>query len=232
MIHIVKQEFLDAFKSIRSILIILFITYISYQSASILRDNPLLVQEFVDLGGDESAVYTIASALVVLVFGFLFAFAISHDVINKEVELKTIRLLVTKQSRWQVVLGKFLGIFLFWAVVISVSFLIMTIIAGKWFTKDYVTALLLVFYMTSFVLLISTLIPKSKLTMFLGILFGIMLPIIGINAMFSDKWYMLLFKYILPYKYVAESAGWLVIPFVIGLVYIAISILWMKRKDL
>src|SRR5699024_7012550 len=134
------------------------------------RDNPILVEKVVELGGDESAIYTMASALVVLLFGFLFAFAISHDVINKEVELKTIRLLVTKQPRWQVVLGKFLGIFLFWAAVISISFFILTVIAGKWFAKDYVTTLLLVFYMTSFVLLISTMIPKSKLTMFLGIL--------------------------------------------------------------
>lgn len=232
MTHILKQEFMDAFKSVRSILIILFITYVSYKSASFLQENPALVQEFVDLGGNESAIYTIAIILVVLFFGFLFTFAISHDVINKEVELKTIRLLVTKQPRWRVVLGKFFGIFLFWAAVISVSFLILTIVAGQWFIKDYVTGLLLVFYMTSFVLLISTLVPKSKLTMFLGILFGIMLPIIGFSASVSDKWYMLPFKYILPYKYAEEPMGLLIIPFVIGLIYIAISILWLKRKDL
>jgi len=96
MIHVLKQEFVDSFKSVRSILIILFITFVSYQSAVFLDDHPGLVQMLIENGGEASSAYTAAIALVVLVFGFLFVFATSHDLVNKEVELKTIRLLVTK----------------------------------------------------------------------------------------------------------------------------------------
>src|SRR5690625_7700017 len=55
-------------------------------------------------------------SLILMVLGFLFAFAISHDLINKEIELKTIRLLITKTSSLKLMLGKFLGTLLFWIV--------------------------------------------------------------------------------------------------------------------
>ncbi|MDX8046824.1 ABC transporter permease subunit [Gracilibacillus sp. S3-1-1] len=109
MLHILKQEFIDAFKSVRSILILFFITFTSYQSATFIDNNPSFINEFMESGGEEGSVYTAAIALIVLVFGFLFVFATSHDLINKEIELKTMRLLVTKVSRLEIMLGKFLG---------------------------------------------------------------------------------------------------------------------------
>src|SRR5690625_2437275 len=57
-------------------------------------------------------------SLILMVLGFLFAFAISHDLINKEIELKTIRLLITKTSSLKLMLGKFLGTLLFWIVTV------------------------------------------------------------------------------------------------------------------
>ncbi|GGB40501.1 ABC transporter permease subunit [Virgibacillus dakarensis] len=162
MIHILKQEFIDSFRSIRSIIIVLFITFVSYQFAKFADNNQALINKILENGGEEGSVYTAAIALIVLVFGFLFAFAISHDSINREVEMRTMRLLVTKTSRLQILLGKFLGTLLFWVVVISVSFSILLIISGSWFLKDYLQSLIFLFYIVSFVLLISTLIPKTK----------------------------------------------------------------------
>ncbi|MFC0090212.1 hypothetical protein ACFFJI_04885 [Allobacillus sp. GCM10007491] len=75
MIHILTREFLDSFKSVRSILIILFITFVSYQSATFIDSNPGLIQEIVKIGGEEGTVYTAAIALIVLILGFLFVFA-------------------------------------------------------------------------------------------------------------------------------------------------------------
>lgn len=232
MIHVLKREFTDSFKSVRSILIILFITFISYQSATFIDKNPSLTNQIIKNGGEEGSVYTAAIALIVMIFGFLFVFATSHDMINREVEMKTVRLLVTKVSRLQFMLGKFLGTMLFWVVTVSIAFTILSILAGSWFPKDYFQSLIFLFYIISFVLLISTVITKAKLTMFLGIILGIMLPIIGLAAIISEKWYLEPFKYLLPYKYLEGSVGLMLIPLAIGIVYFLIAVFLMQRKDL
>lgn len=45
MVHVLKREFTDSFKSVRSILIILFFTFVSYQSAKFFRDHQALLNE-------------------------------------------------------------------------------------------------------------------------------------------------------------------------------------------
>ncbi|WP_033827384.1 MULTISPECIES: ABC transporter permease subunit [Bacillaceae] len=232
MVHILKREFIDSFKSIRSILIILFIIFISYQAAAFVDNNPSFINELTGAGGEEGSAYTAAIALIVLVFGFLLVFATSHDLVYKEIELKTIRLLVTKVPRLQIMLGKLLGTMLFWIITISISFSILSMFANSWFPKDYFQTIIFLFYIVSFVLLISTAITKTKLTMFLGIILGISLPIIGLTAIVSDKWYLAPFKYILPYKYLDGSFGLMFVPLAIGIIYFLISVLLMQRKDL
>lgn len=232
MTSILKREFIDLFKSVRAILIILFITFVSYQSAKFINNNPGLINDLIESGGDEGSIYTATIALIVLVFGFLFVFATSHDLVNKEIELKTIRLLVTKVSRLQIMIGKFLGTLLFWIITVSISFAILSMFAGSWFPKDYFQSLIFLFYIISFVQLISTVITKTKLTMFLGILLGIALPILGLVAAMSDKWYLAPLKYILPYKYLDGSVSLMIIPLAIGIIYFVISVILMQRRDL
>lgn len=234
MVPIFKREFLDSFKSIRSILIILFITFVAYQSANFIQKNPALqgLLEGEGTGIDESSLYTGAILLIFLLLGFLFVFAISHDILNKEIELKTIRLLVTKTSRIEIILGKFLGALLFWVVVLSLSFGILTLMTGEWFSRDYFTTLSYLFYMVSFVLLVSSIVPKTKLTMFLGIFFGIALPILGLASLASEKWYLEGISYILPYRYLDGSISLMFAPFVIGLIFVGLSIISLNRRDL
>lgn len=232
MIHILKREFIDSFKSVRSILIILFITYISYKSANVLDNNPELINEFIEIGGTESSAYTASVAIVILLLGYLFVFATSHDLVNKETELKTIRLLVTKVSRFDILLGKLLGTMLFWIVLTSISFGILSIYAGTWFPKDFIQIIILLFYIVNLVLLISTAIPSTRLTMFLGIILGLSLPFIGFIAMDADQWYWLPFKYILPYNYLDGSFIFTLIPFMIGTIYFLISVFIMQKRDL
>src|SRR5690625_6096207 len=97
-------------------LIILFITVASYQSAVYSNSNQSVINENLFEGVDNSAAYAAVISLILMVLGFLFAFAISHDLINKEIELKTIRLLISKTSSLKLMLGKFLGTLLFWIV--------------------------------------------------------------------------------------------------------------------
>ncbi|HLQ96810.1 MAG TPA: ABC transporter permease subunit [Pseudogracilibacillus sp.] len=231
MIHVVKQEFIHSFKSIRSILIILFMTVVSYQSASFIQENDTFIQQAIGMNEDESALYTVVIVLLIGFFGFLFVFATSHDVINKEIEMGTMRLLVTKVSRIEVLTGKLIGTMLFWIVTMSISFAALTMIAGSWFPKDYMQSLVFIFYIVSFVLLISTLIPKSTLSMFLGIIFGITLPIVGLTATIIDRWYLSPFKYVLPYHYLDGPIFLMIIPLGISCIYILIAIYLLQRKD-
>src|SRR5699024_3224179 len=129
-------------------------------------------------------------------------------------------------------LGKLLGTILFWLVTVSISFGILSIFAGSWFPKDYFQTILFLFYIVSFVLFISTVIPKTKLTMFLGMILGIGLPILGFMAIGSDTWYLVPFKYILPYYYLDGSFGLMLIPLIIGVIYFLLSVYIMQRKDL
>ncbi|WP_405100297.1 ABC transporter permease [Oceanobacillus sp. FSL H7-0719] len=230
MVHILKREFIDSFKSVRAILMILFITFISYQAASAIKDYPGLVDELISEGN--TSVYIASLAMIVLVLGFLFVFATSHDVINKEIELRTMRLLVTKQSRLEIILGKFLGTYLFWIFTLSISFIIISVIAGDFFAGDYFRVISFMFYIVSFVLLLSTIIPRAKVTMFVGILLGIFLPIIGMTSIFSEKSYLIILKYLLPFYYMDGSYLLAFVPIGIGVIYLVIALGILQRKDL
>ena len=229
MYAILKREFIDSFKSIRSMLIILFITVASYQSASYFNSNPSVINEMLFEGVDNSAAYAAVISLILMVLGFLFAFAISHDLINKEIELKTIRLLITKTSSLKLMLGKFS--LLFWILTVSISYSIIYFISDSWHTESFLQAIVFIFYVVSLVFLISTIVTKSKLTMFLGIVLGLILPILGLLSITIDKWYLLPFKYLLPYKYLNDTLGYLFIPLSISLVYILIAVTVMRRRD-
>lgn len=231
MYPILKREFIDSFKSIRSMLIILFITVASYQSASYFNTNPSVINEMLFEGVDSNAAYAAVISLILMVLGFLFAFAISHDLINKEIELKTIRLLITKTSSLKLMLGKFLGTLLFWIVTVSISYSIIYIISDSWYMEGYFQTIVFIFYVVSLVFFISTIIPKSKLTMFLGVILGLILPILGLLSTVIDKWYILPFKYLLPYKYLNDTLGYLIIPLSSSLVYILIAVTVMRRRD-
>src|SRR5690625_1468706 len=231
MYPILKREFIDSFKSIRSMLIILFITVASYQSASYFNSNPSVINEMLFECVDNSAAYAAVISLILMVLGFLFAFAISHDLINKEIELKTIRLLITKTSSLKLMLRKFLGTLLFWIITVSISYSIIYIISDSWYMEGYLQTIVFIFYVVSLVFFISTIIPKSNLTMFLGVILGLILPILGLLSTVIDKWYILPFKYLLPYKYLNDTLGYLIIPLSISLVYILIAVTVMRRRD-
>jgi ABC-2 type transport system permease protein len=228
MIFILKNEFLHSFKSFKSIVIILFFTVTSFLTASYLADNASLLGDQLNTG----AAYTSSIKFLVFFLGFLFVFSVSHDLINRELDYQTIRLLVTKTSKLNIIIGKFLGVLLFWLISISISFIIISFYAHDWFMKDYITTIVVLFFMVSFVTFFSTIIPKPSVTMFLGILIGILAPILGFWAVFSDNWFLIPFKFLLPYYYVVKSNFFLIIPLLIGVGLLLTSYLIFKRKDL
>lgn len=227
MIPILKNEFFHTFKSFKSVAIVLFFTLTSVVTATYLTNHPELLGNL-----DSQAAYTSSIKFLIFFFGFLFVFAVSHDIINREIDYQTIRLLVSKTSRFNIILGKFLGSFLFWIGAISISFLIVSLYARSWFLLDYLTVCTVLFFITCLNIFLSTWISRPSMTMFVGILLGILCPILGFWAAFSSNWYLLPFKYLLPYYYVVESNGYLVIPFVIGILFLAASYFMFNRRDL
>lgn len=234
MIHVLKREFIDSFKSVRSILIILFLTLVAYFSAKFFKDHQAVIHELINSGEglNVDTVYAFAVSFIVLAFGFLFVFAVSHDMINNETETKTIRLLVTKTSRLQIMLGKLFGTALFWIATISITYAVIFLISGSWSMKEYTQTLILLFYFVCFALFISTIIPKTKLSMFLGILLGIALPIIDMISLAVDKWYLIPAKYVLPFYYTDHPLYFMLIPLAIGLAFFVVSVFIMERRDL
>ncbi|SDJ12711.1 ABC transporter permease [Salimicrobium halophilum] len=230
MIALAKREFFDSFKSIKSLLIILFTTLVSWQTAQYLSSNPLLIQEAA-VQGKESEFVTAVTAFIVISLGFLFVFSVSHDIINKEIEGKTIRLLVTKKPRSQIMFGKFLGTLLFWVAIFSISYLVTSLIAQVWVTEEYLRMVAFLTYIVGMVFLVSTLVERTKLTMFIGVFAGIIIPILGIASTIVDKWWMIGIEYLLPYTYI-EKGFLMIIPFLMGLMFFLISMKIMSGKDL
>ncbi|VWX38640.1 ABC transporter permease [Exiguobacterium oxidotolerans] len=227
MIPIIRNEFFHTFKSFKSIAIVLFFTLTSFLTATYLANHPELLG---DVGNDSA--YTSSIKFLIFFLGFLFVFAVSHDIINREIDYQTIRLLVSKTSRFNIIAGKFIGSFLFWVYSTSISFLIVSLYAKSWFFLDYLTVITVLFFITCFNVLLSTVLTRPSMTMFAGILLGILCPVLGFWAAFSNNWYLLPFKYLLPYYYVVESGRYLVVPFLLGLLFLTASYFMFTRRDL
>ena len=229
MKHIIKNEFFNSFKSFKSIIIISFFTFTSFLTASFLSKNASLLGQ---LSTDTGTAYTSSIKFLIFFLGFLFVFSVSHDLINKELDYQTIRLLVTKTSKFNIIFGKFLGVYMFWLASITISFVILSIYAHSWFILDYISVLVFLCFIVGLNIFLSTIISKPGVTMFLGIFIGIIAPILGIWAAFSTKWYLFPFRYVLPYYYVIKSNGFLIFPFVMGIALLYFSYLIFQRKDL
>ena len=121
MLTIGLREFQNLFKSIRSIIIILFIFSVTLGMAKLISKYKGVLGE---VGGLEGDVYMGGLLLLIIAAGPLFVASLSHSAINQEIHSRTIRFLATKVSREKIVLGKFLGIAMYWVVCISVASLL------------------------------------------------------------------------------------------------------------
>ncbi|WP_173224351.1 ABC transporter permease subunit [Paenibacillus alba] len=106
------------FKSFKSVAIILLFVVVSMSIAKFVQNNQALLEGF----GNQSNPYLSGMRFLINVLGFLFVLTHSHDFLNREIENQTIRFLVTKTSKMAIVIGKYLGIFLFWMTCVGISF--------------------------------------------------------------------------------------------------------------
>src|SRR5699024_1124165 len=115
---------------------------------------------------------------------------------------------------------------------ITLSYVLIFTVTKSWSIDDYLSSLIFMFYVVTAALLLSTLVKKSLATMFLGMFLGVVIPILGMMSLASDKVYFLPFKYVLPYYYLEGRSALMLIPLVIGVVFFIVATYLMEKRDL
>lgn len=229
MLAICKREFIQSFKGFKSIIVIAIFLLTAYYSKSF---ADLLLSLNIDFTTEEKQIIqTIGISFLIMFFGMLFVMGLSHDTINREMHERTIRFLVTRTSRTSIIVGKFLGISLFWFVCLLASFVIISIFVHDFdFIVLFQSTSLAVYY-SALTVLLSVLIPKPGFTMFLSVVLGIAFPIFnGWLVLTTNNWVSWL-KYIFPFYYLDEVNGMFLIVFLLAAVFVAIAILAFRRRE-
>ncbi len=224
MISVAKNEFLNLIKSVKAVIVILvFVLFSFYISNFLIKSS--------HLNTGKAAAYS-SLRLLVFVLGYLFASILSHNTINREIEQRTGRLIVTKISRKSFLLGKFIGNLMFWFVSITVSYILISIMSNQQDGEVYFMTLSTMIYFVGLVLLLSTAVNKTSMSNFLGVFLGIAIPGIGIWITLDEKHILGFTKYIFPYFYILKGGAFMLIPDLIAIIWVIIALIIIKRKEL
>ncbi|MDX8342352.1 ABC transporter permease subunit [Rossellomorea sp. YZS02] len=228
MYVIAKKEFLQLFTGVKSLIIIALLLITSYYSA---KFSTLLVSG-IDLTAKETEdIHVFGLLVLVVLFGQLFIMGLSHDSLNRELHERTMRFLVSRTSRTSIVIGKFIGIFSFWFVCITVSHIIILIFSHRFDLFIFSQMMSLLAYQIALTLFISILIPKPALTMFLGVILGLLFPALSFwLTLTSNDWFSWM-KFFNPYYYLnREDLTFLVILLLAGMLVGFTHLLFRKRE--
>lgn len=221
------QEFRNLAKSIKTIIVIGIIFGITYFTAN--SFDKRLPEELSD-AGDES--YSLGVILTILVLGLMFITILSHDTVNREINDRTVRFLVPRISRSKIILGKFIGIFLFWALCIVICFGLLIPFIGTFYWPGFLECILFIAFGISLYLFLSTIISKPSISLFIGILLSLAFPIMSFWALLSQKPLLTVIRFLTPYYYLSLGKGYLLIVILMTIALIGSSILVFERKDL
>ncbi|MDP1418208.1 hypothetical protein Q8G35_07275 [Peribacillus simplex] len=223
-----KREFINLFKGIKSVIIVMMLLVTSYYSA---KFSDLLMSGIELTAKEAENIHTVGLLTLILLFGQLFVMGLSHDSLNRETHERTIRFLVTRTSRTSIILGKFLGIWLFWLICLTISFLLISIFSQKIDVFIFSQIMSLLTYQISLTILLSVLIPKPGFTMFLGIMVGLAFPIIGLWVSFTSNVWVSWMKFITPYYYlIREDYTFLVIVLLAGIMLVIANLIFKRRE--
>lgn len=228
MLSISKYEYLQLLKSIKSILVILFLLGVTYGGIQLTEQFKGLLT---DVPADMDTMYAVGISFAVLSFGPLFVFSLSHDVFNREISGRMMRFLVTKTKRTNIVLGKFIGISMFWLSIIVVAFGLIFLFTQSFDVKVFFETLSVVTVFIGIALMLSLLVTKPMLSMFLGVIIGIVYPAISVWSIFSDSWYIKWFRFFSPYYYIYEESYLFLVNFGLSALLVIVSIFLFNRRD-
>ncbi|MEB2492420.1 hypothetical protein SOP93_14725 [Peribacillus frigoritolerans] len=223
-----KREFISLFKGIKSVIIVMMLLATSYYSA---KFSDLLMSGMELTAKEAENIHTVGLLTLIVLFGQLFVMGLSHDSLNRETHERTIRFLVTRTSRTSIILGKFLGIWLFWLICLMISFLLISIFSQKIDVFIFSQIMSLLTYQIGLTILLSVLIPKPGFTMFLGIMVGLAFPIIGFWVSFTSNVWVSWMKFINPYYYlIREDYTFLVIVLFAGIMLVIANLIFKRRE--
>ncbi|WP_243550582.1 ABC transporter permease [Priestia megaterium] len=229
MFTICFREFKDLFKSIRSIIVILVIFAVTLGVARLISQFGEQIKAF----GLGSNAYAGGLLTLLLIAGPLFVTSLSHNIINQELHSRTIRFLATKTSRNKIVLGKFLGVILFWIVSLLIALLLVVPFSKEFYFPEFIQAVIFISYFVGLTILISTLIIKPSITMFLGIAIALAMPVLGIWSMISENIFLKIASHITPYfYYTQETTSYTYFVIFFPIVFLALSLFIMRKKEL
>lgn len=238
MITIAAYEFRYLFKGFKSLIVILMFLAATYLTAKLVNHYPMLLHSSNGAGGmpflpRQNIIYFAGLRMLVVFFGFLFVMVLSHDTINRELEIQTIRLLVTKTSRTSLIIGKYLGILTFWFLVLFISFFLAVLMSKEFFAMMLVQMLSFISFAISLSLFLSLIIKKGSLSIVTALFSGFAFPIIGLWSVYSHNFIMRnIVKYLLPYFYFVYSNLLTIVPLLISWAVLGLSIYLFKRRDL
>ncbi|CAM3990682.1 ABC transporter permease [Mesobacillus zeae] len=225
MYEIGKREFVSLFKSFKSIMIIAILLATSYYSA---KFASFIVTELTDV--EDIDIHYFGLLGLIVLFGQLFIMGLSHDSINRELHERTMRFLVTRTSRVSILLGKFFGILMFWFVCLLTSFLLISIFAHKLDLYIFSQTMSLLTFQIALTIFVSVLIPKPSFTMFLGIVVGILVPIMGFWLTLTENVWVSWIKYITPFYYLDQDGYTFLVTFLFsGLLLFAAGLIFNRR---
>ncbi|AOY05441.1 hypothetical protein BKN48_08845 [Bacillus subtilis] len=221
------REFKSLFKSVKSIITIVILFAISYLVADLMES----VSQFDDLGLDSNG-YAMGVFSIVFLFGLLLISGLSHDIINREISLRTMRFLVTKTSRSKILLGKFFGVWLFWFFCIIASYILITLVSKEFFWLGVAECMTFITVGISLTILFSVIISKPGVSMFFSIIFSLIFPGLSLWALFSSNGWISWFKYLTPFYYSYLGDYFILINLVYAAIMLYVAIALFKRRDL
>jgi ABC-2 type transport system permease protein len=222
------HEFKSLFKSFKTLAIIGIIFGSSYLLADVMG------QFMQELGTEEIGKNGYAAGLMILIvfFGLFFVSGLSHDTINREVSSRTMRFLVTKTSRTKIIIGKFLGISLFWTLCLFISFLLISSFSKEFLWLSFAESIIFITFSISLIVLVSVAFPRPAVTMFFGIILALLFPAISFWAIATSNPLVSWFKFLSPYYYIYLGGSYITVPVVMTVLLLVISIFLFKRSDL
>lgn len=223
---IVKQEFWWYIKSFKAISILLFFYLSTILSSYFFSNNQNILESH---GANVDITSNIKFFIFIL--GPTLVSAVFYDIFNKETELKTMRLLITKTSLLQIFIGKITAVLLFWLVTLVISFSLVSIYSFKYYWTDFINAFSCILLSGSFVVFLSIIFDRGNKSLLAGVLIGVAFPILGFISSLFDSWYWSVVSLIFPYYSSDLSLKALVVPSLVTLVILCFSYFILKRKD-
>lgn len=229
MTAVLWREFLSSFKSIKSIFTILIFIGANLGLAKLIS----IFYEVLKNLGVEGSPYSISFVFVTILISPFFIFSLSHNCVNEEIKNSTIRFIATKTERANIIIGKFLGMLLFWFLTLTITSLFMIIYSHSFYIIEILRSLIFICYFISLSILLSTIINSTALSNFLGIALSLIMTILGVWCVASENIFLKIYNFITPYYYFMEANNFLSLIVLIHIIiFLTISIILFRRRDL